>query len=74
MPKRVKYDINQIILWLDLELSWREVNRRHGKSSGTIEKWLKKNNISILRHPGKHYWVTLNKSLVGIKNDHEKTR
>lgn len=62
MPKRVNYPLNKIIEFLDDEVSWRQINRRFGKSEGTVEKWLKTNKIEITKQPAKYFWVTLDQA------------
>jgi len=62
MPKRVNYPLNKIIEFLDQELSWREINRRFGKSEGTVEKWIKTNEIEITKQPARHFWTSLDMS------------
>jgi len=61
MPKRVTYNIDRIILWLDLGKSWREINKLLKKPNGCVEAWLKRNNIEILQTPSKHHWAKLDR-------------
>lgn len=61
MPKRVKYDVNKIVEWLNSGDTFVDVDKRLEKSGGTTKRWLNKNGISICKQPPIFYWVALDK-------------
>jgi transposase len=47
MPKRVKYDVKEIIAVLNDTKSWRAVDKHFNKGNGVVKTWLRKNGIVI---------------------------
>ena len=64
MPKRVTYDVEKIVGWLNEGATWYQIDKKLGKSEGNTARWLKKNEISILKTPPFYHWVTLDKQKV----------
>jgi hypothetical protein len=50
MPKRVIYDVNEIIAVLNDTKSWRAVDKHFNKGNGVVKTWLRKNGIVIEEH------------------------
>lgn len=47
MPKRVTYDVDEIVAVLNAKKSWRAVDKHFNKGNGVIKTWLNKNGIVI---------------------------
>lgn len=47
MPKRVTYNIDEILKVLNKTKSWRAVDRHYGKGHNTVKNWLSRNGVKI---------------------------
>jgi transposase len=57
MPKKVNYDMEYIVRLLDESMSWLQINKIHGKSAKTIERWMQRRGIRIGIQPAKHFVI-----------------
>ena len=51
MPKRTKYDVEQIVAWLNEGYSWGQIDYMLGKTKGVTRRWLDTNGIKIFKTP-----------------------
>lgn len=47
MPKRVNYNVDEIMKVLNETKSWRAVDSHFNRGNGVVKTWCKKNNIKI---------------------------